>query len=106
MVSVPAETSSSVDADDTVSTISADRSLEIVGHLVHVRLAAARRRGSLPRASLDLQRLAGDGIALEDLDGLGHLADLVAATDAGHLDVELAAGEIVHRGGHAAAAGR
>ena len=66
---------------------------------MHLRLAAARRAG-LRRALLGLQRLTGDGIALEDLDCLGHLADLVAASDAGHLDGKVAAGEIVHRDRH------
>ena len=50
-VSVVAEASSSVEAEDTVSTMLADRGLEIVGQLAHVRPCAARRRGlPLPSA--------------------------------------------------------
>jgi hypothetical protein len=56
---------------------------------VHVRLAAGDGAG-LGGALLGLQRLAGDSIALEHFDRLGHLADLVAAADAGHFDVEVA----------------
>jgi len=52
-------------------------------------------------ALLGLQCQAGDCIALEDLDGAGHLADFVGAPDAGHLDVQLAGGELVHRDRHA-----
>ena len=67
---------------------------------MHIRLATGNGAG-LRLLLLDLQPPAGDRVALEHLNGLGHLADLVATADAGHLDVKLAAGEIIHRDRHA-----
>ncbi len=99
-VSVPAEASSWFDGGGYGLDDLSDRALEIVGHLVHVRLAQ-RNGAGLGFLLLGLQSLPRDRVALEDLDRLGHFADLVVAVDAGHLDVELAAGQIIHRHRHA-----
>ena len=76
-----AEASSSVDADDTVSTISPTAPSNCIGELAHVRLAPL----GLPRSVsllLRAQPLRLDHAVLEHLDRAGHLADLVAATKA------------------------
>jgi len=78
----------------------ADRALEFVRQLVHVGFAPRDGPG-LRLLLLSLQLLAGGGVALEHLDRIRHLADLVAPADAGHLNVELAASEIFHGAGHA-----
>ncbi len=74
----------------------ANRAFEIIGHFVHIGRSTGHG-ADLRLLLLGLQALARDRVALEHRNRVGHLADLVAAADAGHFDVELAAGERVHR---------
>ena len=47
------------------------------------------------------QLLGLDALAAEDVDGLGHRADLVLAAGRRNLDVHLAGGQLLHHVGHA-----
>ena len=73
-----------------------DAALEIVGEAFHRR--AALGRGPLLGLRLGLfQPADAHGIVLEDLDGGGHRADLVAAADAGNVAFQLAIGQRLMR---------
>ncbi len=73
----------------------ADRLLEIVRHPGHVGLALGHGP-DFGFLLLGLKPLASDGVALEDLDGRGHPADLVGPADARHRGVESAVRDIGH----------
>ena len=79
----------------------ADAGLEIAGEF-------CQRLLSFGLDALGLLRLLalepGDllGIALEDLDGARHVADLVLALATGYLLTEVALGQTRHRAGHGA----
>jgi hypothetical protein len=75
----------------------ADRALELVGELLHVGLAAARAGDLLALRLLLLGQRLVRRILADHRDGLRHVADLVAAGGARHLDVEIALGHLVHR---------
>ena len=82
-VSVVAEASSSVEADDTVSIDLADRALELVGKLQHV-LPPLRCSPRLLRLFLlGFHADLGEAVLPEHFRGLGDLADLVLAVEAG-----------------------
>ena len=100
-VSVPAEASSSVEADETVSTISPTATFEIVGELDHVGLALLG--GDLVLLDLGFGLVAGLllGLDFEGLDRLRHVADFVLAVEPGKHHAEIAAGEFLHAGGEA-----
>ena len=91
-VSVVADASSSVEAEDTVSTISPTAAFELVGEPDHVRLALLRSDLILIRFGFSLVARFLFGVLADHRDGLGEVADLVAAAGAGNDDIEIAAG--------------
>ncbi len=76
----------------------ADRFLEDVD----ARFDMLRALGLLPLLTLLFftQAASFDGSILEDLDGLGHGADLIAAVRAGNFGIGVASGQSFHRLGH------
>ncbi|GAA0003983.1 hypothetical protein BRDID11002_39840 [Bradyrhizobium diazoefficiens] len=82
-------------AEETERTIPLTlRSKSLAISSIALRRSAAAR--SLASASVFSRSQNTDRIVLEDLNGRGHCADLVAAADAGNVTLELAVGEILH----------
>ena len=96
-VSVVAEASSSVEADDTVPTISPTAPSKSVGELAHVLLALLGRDLILPHLGFRFLARLLLGHDLEFLDGAGDLADLVLTAEPRQHHGEVAAGELFHR---------
>ncbi len=101
-VSVVADASSSVEADDTVSTISPTAPSKLSASL---RISALRCSAAdlvLPHLGFRLLARLLLRHDLEFLDGTGNTADLVLAAEARQHHGEVAAGELLHRGSQGA----
>ena len=96
-VSVVADASSSVDADDTVSTISPTAASKLSASLIMSALRCSAAIWSCRILASASSRAFCLGHDLEFLDGAGDVADLVLAAEARQHHREVAAGELFHR---------
>ena len=100
-MSVEAEASSSVEAEDTVSTISPTAASKFICQLDHVVLALPCRDPILLGLGFGFRAGLLLRLDLEGLHRLRHVANFIAAAEARQDDREIAVGKFAHSGAKA-----